>query len=76
MTVQTVKIPAGTKVITKKQFEEQNIYRILIPKSVEEIQNSAFKKCKNLKDVVFEARSVLKKIGDRTFGSCKNLRSI
>ena len=62
-TVYEVKIPAGTEIITDGQFEGQNIYRIFIPKSVEEIQDNAFKKCRNLKEVVFEAGSVLNKIG-------------
>lgn len=63
VTVQTFTIPAGTEIITYGQFEEQNMYRIFIPKSVEEIQDNAFKKCRNLKEVVFEAGSVLNKIG-------------
>ena len=38
-------------------FYKSGIERIIIPRSVEEIQDSAFGYCKNLKEVVFEEGS-------------------
>ena len=43
------------------------MYRVVIPKSVAKIENSAFENCENLKEVVFEERSKLEEIGDYCF---------
>ena len=68
-----MEIPDGTNVITKGQFSGKNMYRVFIPKSVEKIENSAFKNCENLKEVVFEEGSRLKIIGGDAFRDCKCL---
>ena len=62
--------------IGKGSFCESGIERIVIPKSVEEIQDSAFEFCKSLKDVAFEAGSTLKKIDNFAFLGCTSLRNI
>lgn len=43
---------------------------------MEEISESVFKDCINLKEVVFEEGSRLKKIGKYAFSGCSNLRNI
>ena len=65
-----------TKIIENHQYEGCHYTRVFVPNRVKEIQNNAFRNCKNLKEVVFEARSVLKKIGNYAFDGCKNLRNI
>ena len=62
--------------VRKGSFFESGIERIVIPKSVLEIQDSAFRNCTYLRDVVFKAGSALKKIGNDAFRSCKNLKNI
>ena len=57
-------------------FCKSGIKRIVIPKGVVKIQAGAFGDCENLRVVVFEAGSLLKKIGDRAFWKCKNMRNI
>ena len=64
------------KIIGLETFHSSKLKRIIIPKSVEEIQDNAFEYCKNLKEVVFEAGSALKKIGDCAFCNCTSLRNI
>ena len=49
------------------------MYRVFIPKSVEEIEDNAFKNCENLKEVAFEEGSALKIIGKCAFSGCKRL---
>ena len=49
---------------------------IIIPNGVVEIQDSAFRDSRNLKEVIFEAGSALKKIGDDAFWNCMYLRNI
>ena len=62
--------------IGKGCFCKSGIERIVIPKGVEEIQRSAFRECENLKEVVFEAGSVLEKIGNHAFCGCISLKNI
>ena len=57
-------------------FCDSGIKRIVIPKSVEIIQDSTFYKCKNLKEVAFEEGSKLKIIQAGTFYGCANLTNI
>ena len=70
------RIPDGTKAIAKGQFKGQNVCKVVVPKSVEEIQSEAFCECRNLKEVVFEKGSGLKTIGKSAFQSCINLKRI
>ena len=56
-------VPDGTEVICKQCYKEKAIERVFIPKSVREIQDSAFEDCKSLREVIFEEGSRLKKIG-------------
>lgn len=74
--VVTIKIPDGTRTITKSLFRGKNVYRVIVPKSVEEIQEDAFCKWKDLREVVFEEGSRLKTIGDSAFYWCSNLLCI
>lgn len=49
---------------------------VIIPNTVEEIGDSAFQNCRDLKEIKFEEGSKLKKIGANAFGSCWSLKSI
>ena len=69
-------VPDGTEVIKGWQYEKADYECVFVLKSVEEIQSSAFRGCENLKEFVFEAGSVLKKIDDRAFCGCTNLKNI
>ena len=51
------------KKIGKGSFCKSGIERVVIPKGVEEIEESAFRQCKWLTEIVFEDGSKLKKIG-------------
>ena len=53
--------------IRELSFYESGTEKIVIPKCVVEIQDSAFRNCACLRDVVFKAGSALKKIGDYAF---------
>ena len=59
----------GTKVIAFSQYEKTNYERVFIPRSVTKIENSAFSKCKSLKEVVFEEGSKLEEIEGYCFRS-------
>ena len=45
------------------------MYRVVVPRSVEKIEDSVFEDCTNLKEVVFEEGSKLRTIGDKCFYS-------
>ena len=62
--------------IRELSFYESGIEKIVIPKGVEEIQDRAFEYCRNLRKVVFEEGSVLKKIGNVAFCNCTNLKNV
>lgn len=64
------------KKIGPKSFNRSGIERIVIPRGVEEIQESTFSWCTNLKEVVFEEGSELKTIGESVFSDCSNLAKI
>ena len=53
--------------IGEGSFYKSGIKRITIPKGVVEIQEGTFRECESLTEVVFEAGSALKKIGDYAF---------
>ena len=69
-------VPDGTEVICKQCYKEKTIERVFIPKSVKEIQDSAFEDCENLREVIFEEGSALKKIGESAFRNCSRLKNI
>lgn len=62
-----VVIPEGTEKIESFWFRQSSVKSIVIPKSVEVIEQGAFRKCENLKRVSFQARSRLEKIGVECF---------
>ena len=66
-------IPMGTKIISKNVFYATDVASIEIPKSVEEIEDNAFRGCKKLKSVKFNEG--LKKIGSSTF-ECSGLETV
>ena len=55
-------IPDGTEVIKRWQYKETDYERVFVPKSITKIEDSAFKNCKKLKEVVFEEGSKLEEI--------------
>ena len=69
-------VPNDTEVIDSWCYNEKDIECIFIPKSVIEIQENAFRDCKNLREVIFEEGSRLKKIGESAFQNCSSLRNI
>ena len=60
-------VPDGTEVICEGCYKGKDMERVFVPKSVRETQDSAFEDCKNLREVIFEEESKLKKIGERAF---------
>ena len=62
-----VVIPEGVQEIGERWFINSKLESVTIPASVTAIGKEAFCGCKNLKEVVFEAGSVLKKIDDYAF---------
>ena len=69
-------VPDRTVVVRKGMFQRTAYEQVFIPRNVMEIQQGSFRDWKNLKKVVFEEGSVLKKIGERAFDSCCKLNSI
>ena len=69
-------IPDGTKTICEGQYKDTGHENILVPKSVREIQESAFNNCQQLRRVVFVKGSTMTRIGNSAFGYCNNLKSI
>lgn len=63
-------IPEGVESIPPKSFQGSKIETILIPSSVKEIGESAFKSCESLSEVRFAEGSELKTIGDNAFSGC------
>ena len=57
-------------------FLGAGIERIVIPKSVEKMQRSAFEDCGSLEEVVFEEGSKLETIQNKTFNWCRNLARV
>ena len=60
-------IPEGVTYIGEKWFSDSKVESVVIPPSVKEIRNDAFYMCKNLKEVVLEEKSRLKRIGEYAF---------
>ena len=64
------------KKIGKGSFWKSGIERVVIPKGVEEIEESAFWRCEGLTEVVFGDGSQLKKIGGCAFCGCTRQKNI
>lgn len=69
-------VPDGTEVIGEEQYAGSAYERVLVPKSVSEIRNGAFKGCRSLREVIFEEGSALRTIGWDAFGECGSLAKI
>ena len=72
----TVHIPPRVKEIGAWAFSSANITSIIIPKTITDIQDSAFAWCANLKSIIFEEGIDLYEIGMYAFNGCKNLTKI
>ena len=66
----------GLQIIGEFSFAQSGLIEIIIPKSVEIIQQSAFSKCKDLKVVTFAAGSQLKYLGNEAFLECTQIKTI
>ena len=66
-------VPDGTEVIKNGEYSGKDYERVFIPKSVTEIEESAFEDCENLREVVFEEGSKLKVVGREAFRNCNKL---
>ena len=69
-------VPEGTETISEGQLQENGARYLLIPKCIREIRERAFKGWKNLRAVVFEEESQVRKIEKEAFSDCSNLRSV
>ncbi|MBQ2714203.1 MAG: leucine-rich repeat domain-containing protein, partial [Clostridia bacterium] len=54
----------------------KNQEKILIPNTVKEIADSAFRGNKAIKEIVFEENSTCERVGDSAFRDCENLESV
>ena len=57
--IKVVKLPAGVEKIEAYAFFRSSIEEIVIPASVEIVEDRAFGYCKNLKDLVFEGNDIM-----------------
>lgn len=76
MPVRSVVLNGGLETIGFGTFRNSKIKKIVIPKTVTEIDGRAFEDCASLGGVVFEERIMLKKLGDYAFSWCRSLRNI
>ena len=67
-------IPEGVEVINPGVFEYEVFEQLILPKSVKQIGDYAFRFCKNLKEV--SLNEGLEIIGDRSFCACEALKKI
>ena len=63
-------------IIEKESFSNTSTEEIIIPKSVTQIQKSAFISCKKLSQVVIEEGSKLISFSSEIFFSCKKLTTV
>lgn len=64
-------------VIGQKSFANKDfIKKIVIPKSVQEIEDKAFSDCYSLSAITFGADSQLQKMGEEVFSDCESLQKI
>lgn len=67
-------IPNIVKEIGKSAFENSNIEKIIIPKSIKKINKHAFFACKKLKSV--EIPNSVEEMGDCVFANCYSLKDV
>ena len=72
--LKSVIIPANVKKIGSHAFSNSSIEEVIIEEGVEEIGNSVFKACRNLKKVVLPESIV--KMGQAVFYECNNLEEV
>lgn len=61
-------IPNGTEIIAYGAlYESNNLVKIVVPHTVTELSEICFWGCENLKEIIFEESSELKRIGNRVF---------
>ena len=71
-----VVMPEGIERIGWRWFMDSEIESVAIPASVREISANAFRCCRRLREVVFEERSMLTRIGESAFEGCSSLAKI
>lgn len=73
----TLQISSNITEIGQYRYKDcDKIIRIKIPKNITNIDNNAFRGCKNLKYIDIETDSSLNRIGDDAFADCDNLECI
>lgn len=73
--VTSITVRDGTKTIAKKAFfGSKDLISVLLPKTLEVIEDSAFGYCKNLEQITLPDKLI--KIGDNAFSNCEKLREI
>ena len=64
-----VTLPTGLQIIGENWFVDSQVEKVVVPVSVREIQQNAFKYCNQLKVIEFDEGSTLEKIGRGVFFS-------
>ena len=72
--VASVKFNEGLKALENNCFEASRTRRLVLPASVESIDEHAFDGCKRLEYADLHAARGLKTIGDFAFGNCRALK--
>ena len=62
-----MELPDGLERVGNAWFSESAVQKVVIPRSVKELGNNAFRKTHNLKEIVFREGSRLEKIGNACF---------
>lgn len=75
-TLATLVIPDGTEIVQQSDLTGKSVYKVIIPKSVVEIGENAFRGQNSLEVVVFEEGSRLKTISEGAFRGCSSLKKI
>ena len=70
----SVSMPQRLESIGESAFEETKIEAVILPSTVEIIENGAFSICKDLKSIILPI--TMKAIGSRAFSGCKSLETI
>lgn len=75
--LEEVVIPEGARRIQRSMFFNcTSLKTVYIPDSIEEIEDFAFADCENLREISFEGKKHLRKIGISAFENCKSLEEI